>query len=208
MFVLLLAGCASGSSGAGVLDSTTIASAAVPQPGGAVSVGTAPSAVSAAPAVALPADWSTFTSERFGYAIDYPTGWTVTPAEADWPDVGWPSPTSTSVDRFEPSADAPGEVTVSSDVLAADEVAAARRAEIDQESALTCQISHLTTVTIDGAAGRQEDAFCFGRDHLIDVFLDSGKRIFLIDWFSSGTEISDVDRAIFAEMLRRFQLTD
>lgn len=185
-----------------------MASAAVPQPGGAVSTATAPDAQSAAPSIPLPADWSTFTSERFGYAIDYPTGWTVTPAEADWPEVGWPAPTSTSVDRFEPAPNAPGEVTVSSDVLATDEVAAGRRAEMDQESALTCQISNLTTVTIDGAAGRQEDAFCFGRDHLIDVFVDGGKRIFLIDWFSSGSEISDVDRAIFTEMLRRFRLAD
>lgn len=181
-----------------------------PAPGGPVAASEAPvisSSASTAPSIALPTEWATFTSERFAYAIDHPADWTETPAAADWPETGWPAPDSNAADRFEVPGAAPGQVTVSSDVLAADEVAAGRLAEIDQETALVCQVSGITPVTIDGAEGRQNEQLCFGRDHVIEAFVDHADRIYLIYWFSPAA-IPDTDRAIFAEMLKRFTFAD
>ncbi|HET9083275.1 MAG TPA: hypothetical protein VFN41_02650 [Candidatus Limnocylindrales bacterium] len=159
---------------------------------------------SPAAGIALPAEWMTFASTRFAYSIEHPTGWIETPAASDWPAVGWPPPDGDSSDRFEVPGEAPGQLTISSDVLAADEVAPGRRAEIDQETALICRIGTFTSVMIDGAEGRQNDQFCFGRDHVIEVFVAHGDRIFLMYWLSSA-EIPDTDRAIFTEMLKRFR---
>lgn len=154
--------------------------------------------------IALPAEWTTFVSTRFAYSIEHPTGWIETAAASDWPAVGWPAPDGDSSDRFEVPGDAPGQLTVSSDVLAADEVASGRRAEIDQETALICRIGAFTSVMIDGAEGRQNDQVCFGRDHVIEVFVGHADRIYLMYWLSSA-EIPDTDRAIFTEMLKRFR---
>ena len=81
------------------------------------------------------------------------------------------------------------------------------QAEIDQESALVCQISGISPVTIDGAEGRQNDQLCFGRDHVIQVFVDHADRIYLIYWFSRSP-IPETDRAIFAAALKRFTFAD
>ena len=156
--------------------------------------------------MALPTAWTTFVSTRFAYSIEYPADWTATPATADWPAVGWPTPDGTAVDRLEPPGDVAGQVIVSSDELAPDDVAAGRRAEIDQESALVCRISGTVSVSIDAVEGRR-DQVCFGSDHLIEVFVDHGGRIYLIDWFSKA-DISAADRALFDAMLARFTFAD
>ena len=54
----------------------------------------APSAVPSSPASgeAVPTNWTTYASSRFGYSIDVPSAWVTTPATEDWPIVGWPNP--------------------------------------------------------------------------------------------------------------------
>ena len=191
-----------------------VAAAPTPAPGGAyaasdaaVASPVAASVASAAASIALPTEWTPFTSDRFAYSIEHPAGWTETPATTDWPTTGWPAPDSDAADRFHVPGSTSAQLSVSSDVLAADEAAAGRRAEIDQESALVCQISGITPITVDGAEGRQNDQLCFGRDHVIEVFVDHGDRIYLIYWFSRAA-IPDTDRAIFAEALNRFTFAD
>jgi len=62
-------------------------------------------------------------------------------------------------------------------------------------------------VSIDTAQGRRQDQVCFGTDHLIEVFVDHGGRIYLIDWFSKA-DIPAADRALYDEMLRRYRFAD
>ena len=168
----------------------------------AASVGPSPGA-----AIALPAEWTTYISKRFAYTIEHPTGWVETPAANDWPVVGWPPPDGDSSDRFEVPGGAAGQLTVSSDVLAEGEVASGRRAEIDQETAMMCKIGAFTKVVVDGAEGRQNDQFCFGHDYLIEVFVGHADRIYLMYWLSP-TDIPDIDRAIFDEMMKQFRFAD
>jgi hypothetical protein len=155
-----------------------------------------------APSVSV--TWAEFRSKRFAFSIDYPVGWIVTDATADWPQTGWPDPHGKAVDRFSPDADDDPQVTISSDVLEPGEVALGRRAEIDQESALACRISNDTTITVDGEAARRQDAFCFEKDYDVSVFVDHGGRIYLIDWLAR-VSITDQDRALFDAMLARFR---
>ena len=157
--------------------------------------------------IALPAEWTTYISKRFAYTIEHPTGWVETPAANDWPVVGWPPPDGDSSDRFEVPGGAAGQLTVSSDVLAGGEVASGRRAEIDQETAMMCKIGAFTKVVVDGAEGRQNDQFCFGHDYLIEVFVGHADRIYLMYWLSP-TDIPDIDRAIFDEMMKQFRFAD
>jgi hypothetical protein len=207
----LLAGACGGASTAPAASAAAVAPAPTPAPGGAGAdpeASSAPASIaSASPSVALPTEWTSFTSERFAYLIEHPADWTETPAVADWPATGWPAPDSDAADRFSVPGSASSQLSVSSDVLAADEVAGGRLAEIDQETALVCQVGGFTPVTIDGAKGRQNDQVCFGRDHVIEVFVDRADRIYLIYWFSRAP-IPDTDRAIFAEALKRMTFAD
>ena len=151
--------------------------------------------------------WSEYASERFAYSIEYPEGWVVTEAITDWPAVGWPSPNGPAVDRFRASTEATDYVTVSSDALESGDSAAGRRAEIDLETALACRVSGTVTIAIDGSGARRQDQFCFGKDHLIEVFVEHDARIYLVDWFAKS-EIPDADRALFDAMLARFRFED
>jgi hypothetical protein len=162
------------------------------------------SQLTAVPSIAV--TWQHFTSKRFAFAIDIPEGWAVTSATADWPGTGWPDPFGHAVDRFQPVPIERRQLTISSDVLKAGELASARRGEIDQENVLACTISRKGTVTIDGDMAQREDEFCFEKDHLIDVFVAHAGRIYLIDWLSSS-EIDDSERALVDAILGRMTFT-
>jgi hypothetical protein len=209
---VIAAACGSASTQAGA-SGAGVAPAPTPRPGGAVAAtdialeSAGPSSASGPASIALPADWTAFTSDRFAYSIEHPAGWSETPAATDWPATGWPAPDSEAADRFKVPGSSATQLSVSSDVLDAGEAAAGRLAEIDQESALVCQMSGISPVTIDGAEGRQNDQLCFGRDHVIQVFVDHADRIYLIYWFSRSP-IPETDRAIFAAALKRFTFAD
>ena len=206
--VLLVALSACGTATAPAASQSSSAPRATPSTETSAPPSTTPSSTATSTtAASLSVSWVSFTSKRFAFSIDYPEGWLVTEATADSPDVGWPAPDSKAVDRFSAGDSAGRQVSVASDVLAPGEVAQGRRAEIDQENALACMISGLTTVTLDGVRAQQEDEFCFGQDHLIDIFAEHAGRIFLIDWFSKA-DIAAEDRALFDSMLARFRFED
>ena len=210
----MIAGACGSASTAPARSDAAVAPAPNPAPGAVIAASdvtlTSPiasSSASVAPAVALPKDWTAFTSDRFAYSIEHPAGWAETPAATDWPQTGWPRPDSDAADRFVVPGSPGTQLSVSSDVLAADEVADGRLAEIDQETALVCQISGITAIEIDGAGGRQNEQLCFGRDHVIEAFVGHADRIYLIYWFSRAP-IPEPDRAIFAEAMDRFRFAD
>ena len=163
----------------------------------------APSVTPSSAAPSLAVTWTAFTSKRFAFSIEYPDDWTLTEATADWPNRGWPDPDGHAVDRFSRAPAGSGQVTISSDALATGEVALGRRAEIDQETAMMCTISGQSTTPLDGVVAKRQDQFCFGKDHVIDVFAEHDGRIYLIYWLSK-IEISDADHALFDAMLARF----
>ena len=196
---------------AGSVGSAGPPSAPAPTTSSSVSASSAAPSVSPSPSTepatappSLAVSWAPFTSKRFAFSIEYPEDWAATDATADWPNSGWPDPDGHAVDRFKRAPAGSGQVTVSSDVLAADEVAQGRRAEIDQETALICTISGQSTTPLDGVVAKRQDQFCFGKDHVIDVFAEHDGRIYLIYWVSK-TEISDGDHALFDAMLARFR---
>jgi hypothetical protein len=196
-------GCGGGDASSGNPEMTVTPALEAPSTSSPEASSPAPSVGSPSVAPTLAVTWTPFTSKRFAYSIEYPEDWLVTEAAADWPEVGWPAPDGNAVDRFARSSDA-AQVTISSDTLAAGEVAAGRRAEIDQETALACKISGRATVAIDGADAKREDELCFGKDHIIDVFVEHGGRIYLIDWLAKA-ETTEGDRALFDAMLARFR---
>ena len=85
----------------------------------------------------VPIDWTSYTSSRFAYTADYPTGWLVTPATADWPRIGIPPKGATSMDVFFPRLSAP-ELFVSSIPLSAGRDAAELTALFDTDNAAHC----------------------------------------------------------------------
>jgi hypothetical protein len=198
---LTVSACAGNAAPPSAPASTTSPSVAAPSD--APSVPLSPSAEPPTSPPSLAVTWTPFASKRFAFSIEYPNDWTLTEGTADWPHTGWPDPDGHAVDRFSREPAGSGQVTVSSDVLAADEVAAGRRAEIDQETALVCTISGQTTTTLDGVVANRQDQFCFGKDHVIDVFAEHGGRIYLIYWLSKN-DLTDADQALFAAMLARF----
>lgn len=156
----------------------------------------------AAPTVTLGA---THTSTRFAYSIDYPSGWVLTEATADWPRPGPPVPDGPSVDRFAASADATTWVLVSSDLLGDGNVFGTRRAELDQLSAMSCNITGQRPIELDGAAGRIEDEFCLDRYYGIDVVIGNEERVYWLGWIAQVPP-TDADRELFAKMLSSFRV--
>ena len=150
----------------------------------------------------VPADWSTYESSQFGYSIDYPPEWVVTPATAEWPPSGFPFPNGASVDRFGPTTTSTMWVYVSSVDLDQGLVA---RQELDVENPLACKLSNRHSIEIAGNPARHEEQFCFGRDYLIEVLAETDDRFYLIDIISSGSEITEAERATFEAMLESFQ---
>ena len=160
-----------------------------------------------APAVAVPVGWSDHTSSRFGYSIQHPQDWRVTPATKNWPSSGFPDPHGTEIDRFAPSADSPLFVFVSSTSNDVGQVALANWSLAKNAGALGCQSSDGHPASIDGATGHQEDWYCFDRDYLIEVLVTSGEQFYQIDMFSDSP-LTDEQRLLFDQMLASFQFAD
>ena len=155
-----------------------------------------------APTVAVPAGWKGFTSSRFGYSIQHPSEWTVTPATKDWPTTpgAFPDPHGTELDRFAPGGDSPLFVFVSSTSNDVGQVALADWALAKNAGASGCQISNHHQVTVDSATGTQDDEYCFDRDYVIEVLVTKGDRFYQIDMFSDSP-FTDEQRLLFDQML-------
>lgn len=166
-------------------------------------------AESAAPSAAptVPTEWTTYTSDRYGYAIDYPSDWIATPAAKDWPSTGESYPDDNAVDKWALPPGDPNWVLmfVSSVALSPDELPADRIAKLDADNAQFCQLSNTRDVTIGGVAARREDGKCFGSDYMDQVALVNGDRFYLI-YLLSAQPFSETSLGTFEHFLGSFRL--
>lgn len=158
---------------------------------------------SPAPQGAVPTEWETYTSYRFGYSIDHPAEWVATPATADWA-FGGLHPEGNNLDRFGLTPTGT-RVLVSSTPISAEQTSADRIAELDAIN-VVCRLSDRHEIALDGATARQEDFFCFGVDYGIEVVVANESRHFQIDLFSK-TPLGETDRAIFQRFLDSFRFS-
>ena len=189
---------------------------AVPGSNQAVSPSPSGPASSVAPSPSGSTRTVAHSSTRFGYAIEYPAGWAVRTATADWPNVGFPEPDGSEVDRFGATADSASWMFVSSVVLVDGESAAGvpikakdmddvRIAEMDTELPLVCQVSPKVSATIDGVDGHRQDLRqCFGKDDLIWVLVSNDIRLYLIGALAHGP-IDDATRGGFDRFVGSFR---
>jgi hypothetical protein len=180
-----------------------------PQPTPSPSITPAPSSAppSASPEAlaSVPIDWTTYTSSRFAYTIDYPTDWTMTPAEVDWPAIDFPDKGGHEHDVFAEFSTA-GRLFVSSVPLKAGKTAANWLTELDRWNAdHACQLSEPRTITIDGVDARQQEGVCMGTDHLIEVVMANDKRFYQINLFGSSGPFTDRDQGTFDRFLASFR---
>lgn len=156
---------------------------------------------SPAPQGTVPTEWTTYPSFRFGYSIDHPASWVVTPATSDW-NFGGLHPEGNNLDRFGLTPTSIY-VLVSATPITAEMSSADRIAELDAIN-VACRLSDRREITLDGVPARQEDFFCFGIDYGIEVVVANESRHFQIDLFSK-TPIGDTDRATFERFLDSFR---
>jgi hypothetical protein len=96
----------------GACASPGVSSTTAPSDAAPTSVATSPSSATPVPSSLAPSPTSTtvtFTSERYGYAVEVPTYWTQTPATTDWRGTARLTDLSSALDRFDDGA-APGAI--------------------------------------------------------------------------------------------------
>ena len=169
--------------------------------------------VTAAPSSAPPSpqatptgssDWTTYTSSRFAYSIDYPASWKLTPALRDWPTIGLPVKGGEPMDVFYqwPSG---VQVYVASVPVTSAKDAAAVLAAFDSQNADFCnETSNRHDITLDGVAMRAEDQVCAQAVHVVEVLGASKDRFFEIN-LVGGDPLTDSERATFDRMLASFR---
>lgn len=166
-------------------------------------------AESASPSAAatVPAEWKTYTSDRYGYAIDAPSDWIATPAAKDWPPTGESYPDDNAIDKWALPPGDPNWVLmfVSSIALSPGELPADRIAKLDADNAQFCQLSNRRDVTTGGVPARREDGKCFGSDSMDQVALVNGDRFYLI-YLLSAQPFSETSKATFEHFLGSFKL--
>ena len=194
LVVIILAGCAAAGSPS--------VEASAPLAASLAAESSSPSA-----AATVPAEWTTYTSTRYGYAIDYPSDWIATPAAKDWPSTAESYPDDNAIDKWALPPGDPNWVLmfVSSVALSPGEVAADRIAKLDADNGAFCQLSNTRDVTAGGVAARREDGKCFGSDYMDQVALVNVDRFYLI-YLLSAQPFSDTSKATFEHFLGSFTL--
>ena len=160
-------------------------------------------ATTTSPPREVPDDWTTYSSTRFLYSMQYPNDWTVTEATKDWPGAGFPFPRSANTDKFSPDASSTTIVFVSSVDIERGRVVAP---ELDIENPMFCELSDRHVITVDGRDARQEDQFCFGQDYIVEVELRTETQFYIIDVLSKSA-ITEELRATFETFLASFHAT-
>jgi hypothetical protein len=170
-----------------------------------------PARVSASPSppkaeATVPVDWTTYTSERYRYAIDYPSDWIGTPAAQDWPSNGFTYPEDYAIDKWVmPQTDSIWVLMfVSSVALQQGETPAERIAKVDTDNASVCQLDSRRNLVVDGVPGRGEEGACFGSDYIKQVTVVNGDRFYLI-YILSGNRFSETSLATFDHFLGSFR---
>lgn len=153
----------------------------------------------------MPTDWTTYTSARYKYAVDYPSDWIATPATQDWPAAGNTYPDDPAIDKWVMPPSGPTWVLmfVSSVPLKAGEDASARMKKLDADNAAQCALSGRRDVTLDGQTARQEEGMCFGSDYIREVAAVKGGRFYFL-YVLSGSPLTDTTLATFDHFLGSF----
>jgi hypothetical protein len=208
--VAVIAACAGCNPSAGTSPATeapapTVSSAPTPSPSTASAIASASASTSPAAEATVPTDWTTYSSTRYAYTVDYPTDWIATPASQDWPATGFSFPDDPAIDKWvKPAAGSDWVLMfVSSVPLKDGEDAKERIARLDADNASVCQLSNQQKVTLDGAPARQEEGMCFGSDYIREVAAVHDGRFYL-EYVLSGSPMSETTQATFDHFLASF----
>lgn len=156
-------------------------------------------------AATVPSQWTTYTSKRYAYSVDYPSDWTSKPAKQDWPPDGDTYPEDYAIDRWDPPPSPMWVLMfVSSVLLDKGEVASERLAKVDRDNARSCQLSAPRSVTVDGVTARRQDGKCFGNDFISEVAVVKSGRFYLV-YVLSGFPLGETTLATFDHFLGSFR---
>lgn len=157
-----------------------------------------------------PLDLSTFTSSRYGFSVDYPTGWKVTESARDLgpKDIPWASRGQVDLVEGPDTGTAPGQPTSGTLDLAAAPLAPGTTLEgfTSGTAGLACGNGTGTPFTIDGETGSiVEYRACFGDFHQWVTVIHQGRGYHLIWLNYPGSE--DYDRVVFHQVLATFRFS-
>jgi hypothetical protein len=142
------------------------------------------------------------TSERFGYSLSLPAGWTYVPATEDWPPGVYPSATSAFTDRFDRRPASFPAIDIQTQLLDDGMTPEAFLAWLDGENARLCTVESTEEIVIDGATGRFQQQTCGYNSFEATVF--DGDRVYLIYWLGA-TSLVDEERPVFEAILDTFR---
>ena len=154
----------------------------------------------------MPVDWTTYRSKQRGYAIDYPSDWTFSPARDAWPADGFSFPEDPSIDKWAPPTTGASWVLmfVSSVPLEKGETRAQRMARLDRDNLGVCALADRRSVKLDGISAVEQDGTCFGSDFIDEIVTVENRRFYLL-YVLSGGELSDVTLATFDHFEKSFR---
>jgi hypothetical protein len=143
-----------------------------------------------------------FTSERFGYSLSLPAGWTYVPATEDWPAGEYPSAISAFTDRFDRRPASFPAIDIQTQRLEDGMTQEAFLAWLDGENAKLCTVESTEEIVIDGATGRFQHQTCGYNSFEATVF--DGDRVYLMYWLGA-TSLVEEERPMFEAILESFR---
>jgi hypothetical protein len=155
---------------------------------------------------AVHGDSTTYTSPHYGYAVDYPTTWMLTPAQRDSTAYEGSYPNGDVVNNWAaPTSDPWVQMFVLAQPLADGQTASVRIAQLDAENADNkCQLGNRRDVIIAGVAARQEDGMCFGSDYISEIAVVHSGTFYFV-YLLSGSPFSDASLATFDTFVKSFR---
>jgi hypothetical protein len=165
---------------------------------GTPSVTRSPSAT-AGPTGEASTEWIAYTSERFGFSLEVPAGWTYSAATQDWPAGVYPEGGAAYTDQW---ALPPGPLPVL-DILTQPLPQGTTReefiADLDEGTATFCTVESTDEIVVDGSTGRLQRQTCGYNAYEVVVF--DRDRVYLLYWIGGEVE----DRALFEEIVSTFR---
>lgn len=146
--------------------------------------------------------WVSFVSDRHGYSLDLPPGWTFTPASADWPLGTYPVGGSPYTDALAGPGGSFPVIDIVSQPLAPDLSAEDFLAWLDVENARFCKVEETEVVVVDGVGGRLQRQTC--GYNAWEVALIAEKRVTLIYWLGAPANRVE-ERAVLDAVLATFR---
>ena len=165
------------------------------------------SASPSSPAAASPVPLLPFTSDRFGYVIGVPQGWTLTAPDSDLPDQFYPGSEPQYADRWQPATS-----TVPWVVVAVRDPAPAQTAEawIAANAAAfkeACGATADTAVTVGGETGTLLLGSCGAGISTIGVQVVHGTKAYTFEVNYPSQEYATY-RVLFDQILASVQFTE